>query len=72
MTDSIDRAQDREAEFTEERLAAQREAAALERAGSEACRDCGEPIRPERRAALPSATRCLECQEWFERLGERI
>lgn len=25
------------------------------------CRTCGEPITPQRLAALPYATRCLEC-----------
>jgi phage/conjugal plasmid C-4 type zinc finger TraR family protein len=31
------------------------------------CLDCGDDIDPERRAALPSALRCLECQEARER-----
>lgn len=31
------------------------------------CLVCGDEIDPERRAALPSALRCLECQEALER-----
>jgi phage/conjugal plasmid C-4 type zinc finger TraR family protein len=31
------------------------------------CLGCGEEIEPARRAALPSALRCLECQEALER-----
>lgn len=68
--DSIDRAQDRDAEFTEERLAAQREAAALERAGTRECADCGIEIPEERRRALPSAIRCIECQGWAEHMAK--
>lgn len=30
------------------------------------CADCGEEIEPERLAALPSASRCLRCQERAE------
>jgi phage/conjugal plasmid C-4 type zinc finger TraR family protein len=35
--------------------------------GSEDCADCGEPIGAARRAALPSATRCIGCQDALER-----
>ncbi len=31
------------------------------------CRDCGEPIAPARLAAYPTATRCVACQERYER-----
>lgn len=31
------------------------------------CADCGEPISPARRAALPSARRCTGCQVRNER-----
>lgn len=43
--------------------------AQTERDGADDCEDCGAPIAPERRAALPSATRCIGCQERFERRG---
>lgn len=39
--------------------------------GQKACRDCGLPIAPARRRALPSAVRCLDCQELAER-GSRM
>lgn len=31
------------------------------------CLDCGNEIPTRRRAALPSATRCVDCQETHER-----
>ncbi|MFP3982163.1 MAG: TraR/DksA family transcriptional regulator [Desulfurivibrionaceae bacterium] len=31
------------------------------------CLECGEPLRPERLKAYPTATRCYECQEKYER-----
>jgi phage/conjugal plasmid C-4 type zinc finger TraR family protein len=36
-------------------------------AGEKYCKSCGDPIAQARRAALPSATRCVECQEHHER-----
>lgn len=35
--------------------------------GDEYCQDCGDPIDVARRMALPSATRCVECQDAHER-----
>jgi len=35
--------------------------------GDEFCRACGDPIEIARRAALPSATRCVDCQAAHER-----
>ncbi len=35
--------------------------------GDAFCRDCGDPIDVARRMALPSATRCIECQTASER-----
>lgn len=40
--------------------------ATLQGEGDEDCEDCGEPIGARRRAALPSATRCIGCQSTFE------
>ena len=34
--------------------------------GDEFCRACGEPIEIKRRMALPSATRCFDCQSALE------
>ena len=31
------------------------------------CIDCGEPIPKERLIAVPSARRCVECQQKYER-----
>lgn len=41
--------------------------AALQGAGCDECEDCDAPIAAARRTALPSATRCIECQEHHER-----
>lgn len=35
--------------------------------GADDCIDCGDPLNAERRAAMPSACRCVACQELFER-----
>lgn len=37
--------------------------------GEDDCIDCGEQIDPRRKAALPSAERCISCQAKFERGG---
>lgn len=39
--------------------------------GSDECADCGEPIPPERRAAVPSATCCAFCQGQREKEEKR-
>lgn len=39
----------------------------LRQAGRIDCVDCGAAIPPERRLALPSACRCVDCQERAER-----
>ena len=51
--DAVDAARDRE-------VARIRTAVSLK--GDEFCQDCGEPIGARRRAAMPSATRCVKCQ----------
>ena len=62
-----------EIEATEAALASERErairaaSAALSGAGADDCTHCGEPIPEARRAALPSATRCVSCQTRLER-----
>lgn len=35
--------------------------------GEDFCIDCDEPIGAARKAALPSAERCIECQTIYER-----
>jgi len=44
--------------------------AGLEGDGAEDCVECGGPIGEERRAALPSAIRCVGCQARVERRGK--
>lgn len=52
----------------EEREAAiKRASAALKQAGNVECEDCGGEISETRRRALPSARRCISCQQRFER-----
>lgn len=41
--------------------------AAMEGEGSDRCVDCGSNISPERRVAMPSAKRCVGCQDIHER-----
>ena len=41
--------------------------AGLDGDGAAECAGCGDEIDPARRAALPSATRCVACQSRLER-----
>lgn len=60
-------------ELTQQRTEQERDAAVsrsiavLGGAGTANCIDCREPIEPARRAALPSACRCVDCQSMRER-----
>lgn len=44
-----------------------RSQAQLDREGCGECEDCGEDIPAKRRKALPSARRCVGCQQAHER-----
>lgn len=44
-----------------------RATASLKREGHIECEDCGGEIAETRRRALPSARRCIHCQERFEK-----
>jgi phage/conjugal plasmid C-4 type zinc finger TraR family protein len=66
--DIADQAAEREAAYLGGLLAEQRRAAALDAPGTDLCADCHDPIPVERRAALPSAIRCINCQAFIERL----
>lgn len=70
--DEADHAQEREAAYLADRLRAQARAAALGEPGAWICADCGEEIHAARRHALPSATRCVECQAWAERAATAV
>ena len=45
--------------------------AALMCSGSDVCVRCGEEIEPERLEAMPSARRCVDCQNIIEREQSR-
>lgn len=65
MADEVDRAND----LSEDRRIVEIRAISrsLERKNiSGECHDCGEDIEPKRLAALPSALRCISCQDAHE------
>jgi len=68
--DAADYAQEREGEFLADRLAEQARAAGLGARGQDICADCHDEIPAERRAAMPSAIRCINCQAWAERVSK--
>ena len=65
MADWIDEAQALQQRLTDAAIDAAR--AGLAGDGSDACIGCGAPIPAARRAALPSAERCVGCQGLLER-----
>jgi len=68
--DDIDRAQEREQLDRALALAAlQRRLDHEPRSGATHCVDCGEQIDPRRRAAVPCAQRCADCQKTWEVYG---
>lgn len=68
MADDCDVAQALDERIRAGMIAAAR--AQIEGEGADECEDCGAPIGAARRAALPSATRCVDCQERRERRKE--
>lgn len=67
MSDVCDLAQRLEEDERAREIAGIVRAASREASPFRRCRECGDEIDAERRAALPSALRCLECQEARER-----
>ena len=65
MTDEADEAQMKEQAERDNALA--HFANGLKRQGTEFCIGCGDLIAEPRRKAIPSATRCVDCQDVFER-----
>ncbi len=65
--DIADMAEDRIEALSEEGL--RRALGSVRQRGTEECVDCGDEIETARLAALPSARRCLCCQECAERFG---
>lgn len=44
----------------------------LELSGETHCRECGDPIDVARRLALPSAKRCVDCQQAHEKMRKYL
>ena len=64
MGDIADRAALTIAQQTDEGLYHMRQA--LQAKGCKDCKDCDEPIPDSRRASVPSAQRCIDCQKRHE------
>ncbi len=64
--DVVDEAQQLELDRRADALAARR-AISNPRLSTGICCVCGDPIEPERLAALPTARRCFDCQALAER-----
>lgn len=71
MADTVDRAQDREAELTADALAQHRLRWSADGAGATECVLCGEPIPAARRRAVPHAVRCIDCERMREQQARR-
>lgn len=69
MSDLFDQASAIEAMDRDLRIQAVREAAGQSTVAAvdDDCMDCGDAVGEERRAALPGARRCVECQRAYER-----
>lgn len=72
MADILDRAsaleqQERDASIARRKVAAATHEAPFEIEGVRMCLDCFEPIAKRRIKALPTAARCVDCQEIHER-----
>lgn len=65
MTDQLDEAQ--ALEERERDAGIDRVVARLNGTGALYCASCGDEIDPARRAVMPSATRCTDCQDRRER-----
>lgn len=63
--DAVDKAQQLEQAQRDKALASAKSAPKTK--GRLTCEDCGIEIPLARRLANPSATRCIECQQRFER-----
>lgn len=65
--DVVDRANERAQELLDESL--YQAGKALRVQGTEECVECGVTIAQARRTAMPSCTRCIDCQAAQERFG---
>lgn len=66
--DEIDRMQEAEGRMLDRAVASARRRP-RRGPGPRNCVDCGQPIPAARRAAMPSASRCVGCQRDFEADG---
>lgn len=66
---AIEQAEAMVAKERDEKIAGIR--AKLAASGADECEGCGEEIPAERRAVMPSATRCAPCEERRERAAKR-
>ncbi|MCO1336328.1 TraR/DksA C4-type zinc finger protein [Microbulbifer sp. OS29] len=68
MPDLFDQASQLEQQERDSVLAAQCDRSRQKIPSRENCKDCDEPI-PSARRAFGGVTRCIECQEFFEKTG---
>ena len=65
--DEIDRYSHLESEMVEKNIRRMRESLVTHnQLGAEVCEDCDASIPMARRKAVPTATRCVTCQEEYE------
>lgn len=69
MADALDKASEYAAAAAAARVSQIRAAASGSDAGGIYCEDCGMEIPEGRRRAVPGCTRCVSCQDAFERMG---
>lgn len=67
MSDIIDKASENEALFLAEALYKVGRSSKNNGVSNYDCEDCGDPIPEARRQAVPGCTRCVVCQEYFEK-----
>jgi phage/conjugal plasmid C-4 type zinc finger TraR family protein len=68
--DEFDRAQELEQRQRDEALA-RVQTRLVSGPSSEECSDCGDEIPEARRQAIPGVSRCVICQNKFEKKGRR-
>ncbi|MBU1564239.1 MAG: TraR/DksA family transcriptional regulator [Proteobacteria bacterium] len=66
MADQFDLAQDLDAIFRQQALAAHARRWAISGASRRTCIDCDEQIPEARRKILPGCTRCIDCATFYE------
>lgn len=68
--DDIDRAQRRDTELREAAIEAVRRRAAMTGESALRCAECGAHIPEPRRRAVPGCRLCVDCQAYYEMIGE--